>query len=129
MVGIILGLLLAWATRVGAACLAGWGGFALGSILMGTVLVSVHSPVAYWIIVSLCAIIAAVLAFIIFDYVVIIATAAIGSLAVIRGIACYAGHYQSPLTTGKMIKEGLIDSIDPYYWIYVGGLILLFFLG
>jgi len=35
--GIIIGLLLAWAVKVGAAILAGWGGFCLALILNETI--------------------------------------------------------------------------------------------
>lgn len=52
---------------------------------------------------------AAVLAFFIFDHVLIISTAVLGGYLMVRGVACYAGHYYNEFTIIKMIDNGLID--------------------
>ena len=39
----------------------------------------------------------------------------------VRGVACYAGHYYNEVTMAKMAADGLLEEIDPWYWMYVGG--------
>lgn len=46
-----------------------------------------------------------------------------------QGIAEYAGHWYNPFTMAEMIKEGIIEDIDAYYWIYVVLMVLLFLFG
>ena len=59
----------------------------------------------------------------------IIATTLCGSYFVIRGVACYAGHYYNEVTMAKLAAEGLLEEIDPLFWCYVGGFFVLVALG
>lgn len=76
-----------------------------------------------------CVIACAVLAFFIFDYAVILSSVTLGSYALVRGVACYAGHYYNEATMAKMLQDGLLDEIDPWYWAYVGGFALMMLIG
>ena len=69
------------------------------------------------------------MAFYSFDQAVILSTACVGSYAIIRGISCYAGHFYNEFTVIDLIKSGAISTIDPYYWAYVGGFVVLFGVG
>jgi hypothetical protein len=129
VLGLILGIVLACFAKVGAALLAGWGGFALGMMLMSSVFSWTGSQILFWVIVCACALISAILAFFIFDRAVIVATAGLGSYAAVRGVSLYAGHYYNEFMLAQMIKNGLISQIDPYYWLYVAGMFILLILG
>ena len=76
-----------------------------------------------------CALGAAVTACFILDEVAIVATALLGSYMLVRGTACYAGHYYNEVTMAQMAEEGLLNDIDPWYWAYVGGFFLMLILG
>ena len=51
----------------------------------------------------------------------ITSTVLLGSYLLVRGVACYAGHYYNEVTMAKMAADGLLDEIDPWYWMYIGG--------
>jgi len=129
LAGIFVGLLMAWALKLGAAVLAGWGGLTAGLILYESVLFRAGQEWLFWVTVVACAVTAAVLAFFFLDHIMIVATSLLGSYALVRGVACYAGHYYNEVTMAKMAKEGLLDEIDPWYWMYVGGFFLMLVLG
>merc|ERR1712060_20056 len=123
-VGIFIGLLLAYFWKIGAAVLAGWGGLCGGLILNETVLFRAEMEWLFWTSIVLCVLTAAVVSFVIADQVVIVATTLLGSYFLVRGVACYAGHYYNEITMAKMAKEGLLEDIDPWYWAYVGGFVV-----
>lgn len=129
LAGIFVGLLLCWAVKVGAAVLAGWGGVTGGLILYETVLFRAEQEWLFWVTICACAIACAVVAFFYLDPLMIIATSLLGSYALIRGVACYAGHYYNEVTMAKMAAEGLLDEIDPLFWCYVGGFFVALLLG
>lgn len=128
-VGIFLGLLAAWCVKVGAAILAGWGGVCGALILYEAVLFRAEQPWLFWTVICLCAVGSAVAAFFIFDEVMIVTTTLLGAYALVRGTACYAGHYYNEVTMAEMAKDGLLEDIDPLYWCYVGGFFLMIGIG
>lgn len=121
LVGIAVGLLMSWAVRVGAAVLAGWGGVCGGLILYESIIFRAEVEWLFWVTIVVCAVGAAVAAFFLLDQVVITSTVLLGSYSIIRGVACYAGHYYNEFTMAKLASEGLLTDIDPWYWAYVGG--------
>lgn len=129
ILGCCLGIVLAVFVKVGAALLAGWGGFALGMVLMSSVFATIGSPVLFWIVVCVSALICAVLCFFFYDVIVIVATCGLGAYATIRGIAVYGGHYYNEFLLEKMIKDGLVTDIDPIYWVYVASMFVLLVAG
>jgi len=76
-----------------------------------------------------CTLGAAIAAFFLLDEVVIASTVVLGSYCLVRGVACYAGHYYNEVTMAEMAKEGLLADIDPWYWAYVGGFFLMVVVG
>jgi len=102
LAGIFVGLLMCWCMRVGAAVLAGWGGLTGGLILYESVLFRAQAEWLFWVTIVLCTAAAAVTAFFFLDQVVITATVMLGSYSLVRGVACYAGHYYNEVTMAKM---------------------------
>jgi len=129
IVGSILGLLLAKLTKLGVAVLAGWGGVALALVLWSAFIYKSNSQAVFWIILVAFALIFGGLSFCLFDHMVILATSFAGSYAVMRGISFYAGHYPNEFTLYEMIKNGAFTDIDPIFYAYFTGIIVLFILG
>lgn len=127
--GVIVGLLLGYFVKVGAAFLAGWGGFCGGLMLTESVFAWTQQNWLFWVVCIGCAIAAAIMAFLMYDHAVILASVFLGSYAIIIGINCYAGGYINPFTMAEMIKEGLYSEISWAYWGYVAGFIVLVVLG
>lgn len=127
--GLLVGYLLARFVKVGAAVLAGWGGFCLGIVINEAFLSKFELVWLFWVSTVVCAIVAAGLTFKIFDHTVILATAFMGSYFMIRGVSCYAGHYYNEFTMVKLLQAGAFTEIDPFYWIYVGAFVVFVGLG
>lgn len=98
VVGIVVGWFLAHFVNVGAAILAGWGGFMVGIILNEAFLYKFEFVWIFWTTNILCALIAAGLTFKLFDAMMIFSTAVLGSFALVRGVSCYAGHWYNTFT-------------------------------
>jgi uncharacterized membrane protein len=103
LLGTVVGLLLARASRVGVAVLAGWGGLCLALVLYSAFLYKTESNVVFWLFIVGMTLIAAGLSFVIFDHILIASTSMIGSYAFVRGISIYAGHYPNEFTLAEMI--------------------------
>ena len=129
LAGIFVGLLLAWAIKIGASILAGWGGLCLALILNETILYRFGAEWLFWTSIVIIMVACAVAAFFIFDVAVVMASVTLGAYAMVRGVSAYAGHYYNEVTMAEMLKDGLLDEIDPYYWIYVGGFVVAMLLG
>lgn len=128
-IGIIVGALLAYCVKVGAAILAGWGGFALGLVLNEAVMWHLEYSWVFWTTNVVCMVVCAALTFKVFDHAMIMTTAVLGAYAIVRGVSCYAGHYYNEFTIVDLLKSGAIDEIDPYYWGYVGGFVVVIGVG
>jgi hypothetical protein len=85
--------------------------------------------VALWCFAVGLGILYAVLLLFFFDHILIHATAMIGSFTFIFGIGLVAGHYTNPFNIAKLLQRGQIDSIDPLFYAYLGGNIIMYVLG
>ena len=103
VVGVLIGLLLAWAVKIGAAILAGWGGLCLALILNETLFYRAGQEWLFWTSIVVIMIACAVAAFFIFDYAVIFSSVVVGSYCMVRGVSAYAGHYYNEATMAKML--------------------------
>jgi hypothetical protein len=130
-VGLILGFVFQKFPKVGAFALAGWGGFTLGMILYTSFMYNVigGSLAGYWAFMVGMTLVCGVLAIFLYDHIMIQATALFGSFIFCYGIGMVAGHYPNPFTIQEMIKNGTLGSIDPIYYAYLGGNILMYVLG
>lgn len=129
LAGILVGLVMCWCTRLGAMVLAGWGGLTVGLILYSAFIYRAEMEWLFWVTIMTLALAAAITAFFIMDEVVIVATVLLGAYALVRGTACYAGHYINEVTMAKMAQEGLLDEVDPWYWAYFSGFLVMVGLG
>lgn len=98
LAGIFVGLLMCMCVRLGAAVLAGWGGCCGALILYSAFIYKAELAWLFWFTIVVCTLAAAVTAFFIMDEVVIAATAVLGAYCLVRGTACYAGHYYNEVT-------------------------------
>jgi len=79
--------------------LAGWGGFALGLLLWNTFLYyACSSQILFWCFNLGLALIFGILALVLFDEVIIAATAIGGAYVFVYGIGIVAGGFQNPFT-------------------------------
>lgn len=129
LLGLCLGYFFLKIVRLGAFCLAAWGGFALGILLYNSFLYKLDSDGAFWGITIGLALFMGILALCFFDHILILATALLGSFMAVYGIGLVAGRYTNPFTIVELIKMGQIESIDPVFYAYLAGNILLCVLG
>ena len=122
----IIGLLIGFAVQkyrsIGVACLAAWGGVALGLLLCTTFYIG-NAYAKYSIIIG-CAIILGFLAFKVEKLVVIAVTGIVGAYMIVRGISLYAGGFPNEMALGKEIEEGGIsfDEFPKTFYGYLAGI-------
>ena len=131
VVGLLLGFLFQKFAKVGAMVLAGWGGFTLGLLLYNTFMYKVigGSLAGYWAWQVGISLVCAGLALCLYDHVLIQATALFGSFIFVYGIGIVAGRYPNPFTIQRLIEAGQLDDIDPIFYAYLGGNLVLWALG
>lgn len=115
--------------RVGAALLAGWGGFMVGALINEMALYKIGSTVLFWCVAIGCAVFAAILTFCVFNHVLIIMTSFAGAYAFWRGISLYAGGFPNEFTLAQEIEEGAITSISPWFYAYMAAIVITCGLG
>ena len=125
IVGLFVGFLLYKCQRLGAAIIGGWGGFLLGIVFNTTVMWVADSSVAFWVINSAFALLAAVLAFIFYFHAIILSTSFTGSYFFVRGISLYAGGFPNEMALIDQIKSGAIEHISYWFYLYLFFIILL----
>lgn len=129
ILGIAGGFLLYKCQKLGAACIAGWGGF-MGGLLLNTLVFSyAESEWLFWIINISCALVAAGLAFCFFFPVIITATALTGSYFFVRGISLYAGGYPNEFDLIKQLENGVIPHMPWYVYLYFAFIVLFTVVG
>jgi Domain of unknown function (DUF4203) len=129
IIGIGIGFVFIKYQLVGGFCLAAWGGFSFGLLIYNSFLYKVDSEVALWVFTVGMGLLYGALIFFFFDHVLIHATSLIGSFLVVFGIGLVAGHYTNPFTVVEMIKHGVIENIDPLFYAYLAGNVVLYILG
>jgi hypothetical protein len=130
LIGLGIGWLLTKFQKVGAFALAAWGGFAVGLIVYNAFAYKISGePWMFYLTVMGCAAGLGMLTLVLFDHILILSTAAVGSFLVPYGIGLVAGDYPNPFTVAELIKNGQLDNINPIYYAYMGGTLVLFFIG
>lgn len=128
-VSIVLGLLGGWLMmkleKPAAAILAGWGGFMIGMLLNESILFLASKVWLFWTVNVVCALIGAVLGFLLFEYSVCFGTAFIGSYLTMRGISLMAGGFPNIYLIVKSLENGDIDSFDWAFYGYFAGIIIM----
>lgn len=130
---LILGLLLGWLfvkiARLGAFCLAAWGGYAFSLLIYNAFLYKMDSDAGFWGFTIGTALLFGILALCFFDHILIHATAMLGSFFAIYGIGLVAGRYTNPFTIVSLIKHGQLENVDPVFYAYLVGNLILYGMG
>lgn len=119
LIGLVAGFFMMKLERVGAALIAGWGGFLIGVMLNEMVLYMAESPAVFWCVSIACAITAAVLSFFFYEHVLINMTAFGGAYMLIRGISFYAGGFPNEFTLADQLKAGDTSAFTNWFYLYM----------
>lgn len=128
--GLAVGFVLTKCQKLGAACVAGWGGWLFGMFISLTFLYYTQQNWLFWVFNIACACVAAGLAFCFYFPVIITVTSFAGSYMFIRGISLFwPESFPNEFTTIDDLKNGYIDHISNWFWLYFGFIILLTIVG
>jgi hypothetical protein len=127
VVGIFIGLLLAYLTRFGIAVLAAWGGVTVALMLYSSFLYQWDNDkrVLFWLFVVAVGVATGLIGFALFNHAIIISTSLIGSYLIIRGISLFAGGFPNEALIIEQIKNGQTPQFDNAFWGYLAGFIVL----
>jgi hypothetical protein len=129
LLGLIIGVIFVKIVKLGAFVVGAWGGFALGILIYNAFAYLMNSQVGFWCLCVGLALVCGVLAIIFFDHILIHATALSGSFLAVNGIGLVAGRYQNPFTLYTLKDTGVQPYIDPVFYAYLAGNIVLYILG
>jgi hypothetical protein len=127
--GCAVGFVLFKCQKLGAAVIAGWGGFLGGLIINTTFMFAAGSEAIFWIINASCALAAAAMAFCFYFPVIITVTSFSGSYMFIRGISLFAGGYPNEFTLINELENGVIPNMDMWFYLYLGFIVAFTILG
>lgn len=127
VVGIFVGILLAWLAKYTAAGLSAYGAVCLGLILYTSFLYKWDNDkqVLFYLFLVGMGIVGGILGFVLYNHALIISTSIIGSYLFIRGISLYAGGFPNEMLIIEQIKHGQISEFPGTFWAYFSGFILL----
>jgi len=133
-VGVLLGICLGWLfvkiIKLGAFAIAAWGGFSLGLLLYETFpMYKIDSQAFFWCFCIGMALVCGLLAICLFDHVLILSTAFGGAYLFVAGIGLVAGRFQNPFTIVTERANGEVVSIDPVFYAYMAGILVMTVLG
>lgn len=126
LAGVCLGMCFVKLAHIGAFVLAGFGGYTLGLLMFNAFMYKTDSNTAFWLFTIGTAILVGCLALCFFDHILIYSTSLLGSFMVVYGIGLIAGHYTNPFTLIELIKHGQLESVDPWFYAYLAGNLVLF---
>lgn len=129
ILGFGIGFLCTKILRIAGSLVAGYGGFMLGVMINEMWLYIYSSQAVFWCVNIGFAIVFAILAFFFFNQAVIISTAFIGSYFVMRGISAFAGGFPPAFQLIEQVKAGVLVNIDPTFYGYLAGMVVLAVIG
>lgn len=106
--------------------MAGVMGYFVGCMVYTAFLVWTNNLYIYFGISIGLAITFAVLAWKMFERVLIFGTALLGSYVLVRGIAMFAGHFPNEIEIMQKLMNGEEVNFDAYFYIYFGSILVLF---
>lgn len=128
--GIAVGFVLFKCQKLGAACIAGWGGFLGGVVINTTFLFTTKQQWLFWVVAIGCALAAAAMAFCAYIPTVITVTSFTGAYMFIRGISLFwPESYPNEFNLAKDIKNGSIEHIEYWFYLYLGFMLVFTVLG
>lgn len=129
VIGLLAGVLMLKLLRFGIFLLATWGGILLGQIIWTSFVYYSASQAVYWICIVAFGIIIGLLALKIEEHVLIFATSFTGAYMFHRGIAMVAPGWPNDMTLAKLVEDKRIDQIDPRFYAYLAGIVILTIIG
>jgi hypothetical protein len=98
----------------------------MGGVLLNTTFAfAEHGSVIFWVITCSCALLASSFTLCAYNGVVIFMTSFTGSYIFVRGISLYTGGYTSEFEIMQLIKNGQAAHIDPVFYAWLGGILVL----
>jgi hypothetical protein len=128
-IGIGVGFVFIKYPKIGGFALASWGGFSMGLLIYDAFLYKIESQAALWSFAVGLGLLYGIILLFFFDHILIHSTAMLGSFMFIYGIGMVAGHYANPFTIVELLDNNQFDSIDPLFYAYFGGNLVLYGLG
>ena len=127
LVGIFVGILLAWLAKYTAAGLSAYGAVCLGLILYTSFLYKYDNEkqILFYLFLVFMGVLGGVLGFVMYNHALIVSTSIIGGYLVIRGISLYAGGFPNEMLIIEQIKNGQVSQFPGAFWGYFAGFILL----
>jgi hypothetical protein len=121
-----LGYLLVKFRKYGIGLFAGWGGVMIGFLVTTTF--HIANVYAFYAIIIAAGVGMFIVAIYVEKTVIILLTAFIGSYAFVRGISLYAGGFPSETEFHAELEAKILtwDNMPKTYYIYLGGIILIF---
>jgi len=126
VVGLLAGLLSVKLENLEGALLAAWGFFLLGVLLNETVVWLAGKAWLFWTINIVLALIGFALGWKFTKHAEVLATSFIGSYMFFKGIGIMAGGFPNIYSLINMIESGAWDSIDPVFYAYMAGVVIMF---
>jgi hypothetical protein len=123
--GLLAGFLSGMLEKYAAAILAGWAGFLFGVILNETVIYLASAAWLFWVVNIISAVIFCALGFLFIDNAIVQSTSFIGAYMLNKGVGIMAGGFPNIYVLIKMIKANAISSINPLFYAYFAGIILM----
>jgi len=108
---------------------AAWGGYAFALLIYNAFMYKMNNEAGFWSFTIGVALVCGALSLCFFDHILIHSTAFLGSYMAIFGIGLVAGRYTNPFTVVEMIRNHQIDSVDPVFYAYMAGNLVLYALG
>lgn len=127
--GILVGLAFIKFPKVGNFFLGFISGYGIGLMIFNTI---VYAADSYWVLWSLTiglGLISGGLILWIPEILIIHSTAFFGAFFLVNGIGMFAGHNQNPFTIIELLRNGEVQRVDPYFYIYVGSAVLFYIIG
>lgn len=125
-----VGFVLAKCQKLGAACIAGWGGFLGGLAINTAFLFLTNQQWLFWVLSIGCAIAAAACAFFFYFPVIITVTAFGGSYMFIRGISLFwPESYPNEFTLINDLENGYMEHIPYWFYLYLGFMVAFTIVG
>ena len=129
VIGSVLGNFFNKYNKIGNFCLGFIAGFGTGLMIFNSI---AYAASSYWVLWSVTLGLGFLQGGLILwlpEILIIHSTAFFGSFFLTNGIGMFAGHYQNPFTIIEMIRNGEIQKVDPYLYVYVGGCIVFYIIG
>lgn len=130
LAGVAVGFVLFKCQKLGAACIAGWGGFLGGLVINTTLLFLAQQEWLFWVVAIGCAVAAALCAFLFYFPTIITVTSFTGAYFFIRGISLFIpDSYPNEFTLINELENGAVENISYWFYLYLGFILIFTILG